>query len=172
MWVKYLIIALLLFIAALLQASFFPYFAVAGAIPNLVFAIFFILIFFESKDGAAESLFTAVAAGFFLDMFLPSFIGLGIGIFLIMYVVDKLAMNFFNRTGEDNLVFYFIGTFCASFVVYSALVYGASLLFGFEFLVGAPTLVSLAYSLVFAIPGFYLAKALFYKDISNQLKLL
>ena len=48
-WQKTLVVIILFYIFALLQSSFFVHFSLLGAVPNLVFAFFALLVFFEKK---------------------------------------------------------------------------------------------------------------------------
>lgn len=172
-WLKYIIFFALFFFLALFQASFLPYFAIASASANLVFVLFFLVIFFERDRGFENGFFAAVVAGFFSDMFLPSYFGLSIATFLIIYFANKFSSRLFREGESPYLVFYFTGAFCLSLLAYQTALYGASSLLGFEFHFGVtPLIASLLYSLAFALPGFYLFKALFSKDTDNQLKLL
>ncbi len=162
-WVKYIIITLLFFLFAVLQTSFLPYFNIAGSTPSLIFILFFILIFFETPL-SSEGFFMAIIAGFFADIFLPSFFGLSIIAFLIIYLANKLAGHFLREGQEKYQIFYFIPVFLAGFAVYEFL------LNNFNF--GEGVLLSLAYSLFFACIGFYICKKLIGKSAAdNQLRL-
>ena len=166
-------IALLFFILAIIQASFFPYFAIMGAVPNVVFALFFILIFFEEKQEYSVGFFTAILAGFFMDVFLPFYFGVSMIILLSIYFLQKLVVGFLKEGQDKYPILYFIPTFSACFILYYAAWYLVSLFSSIKLNFGFITLVSLAYTLVFACIGFYLYKKFFYKkDEGKQLKLL
>src|SRR3989344_8367651 len=164
MWVKQIIIVALFFLFTLLQASFLPYFNILGAVPNLVFIMFFTIAFFENKHSYALGFFTAVVAGFFLDMILPFFFGISILSLIAIYFLAKLAGHFL-REGEDKYPMkYFIPMFSVAFVAYYAALYVLSSFAKVQSDFGVVTGISLGYSLVFALIGFFVYKTLFKKD--------
>lgn len=171
-WLKYFIIGTLFFVFSLLQASFFPYFIIMGAVPNLVFTLFFIIIFFEHSHRHALLMGTAIIAGIISDMFLGSPFGVCISAFLIIHFLYLFIGHFLRDSQSDHLIFYFVGMFSTLFLVYYGLLYLLGIFFPFESGFGATTFIGLAYSLVFALVGFYLGRKLFSKDFNNQLKLL
>ena len=171
-WPNYIVIFIVLFIASLLQVSFFPYFAILGSVPNLVLVVFFLVIFFEPQQFYMQGSFTAIVAGLFLDIFLPSQFGVSIVSLLGIYLLNKL-MHYLLREGKDAYaIFYFIGTFAVSFILYEILLYIFSLFFPFEHSSLLIWVISLPYSLAFVCIGFYGTKQLFSKSFDNQLKLL
>ena len=123
MWFKYPIIILTLFVAALLQISFLPYFNVMGYFPNMIFIIFFTLIFFEAKKEYDLGFVVSLAAGFFLDIILPSYFGISIISLLIVYSFKKIAMHFLKENPDEFSVFYFIPLFLICFISYNSLLY-------------------------------------------------
>jgi rod shape-determining protein MreD len=169
MWLKYFLITLLFFIFALLQISFLPYVSMADAMPNMIFVLFFILIFFSRKE---PGVFTTVMAGFFLDLLLPSYFGISIIALLMIYFFQAAADHFFRKDQHEHLVYYFIAMFSASFILYHALLYVCSVIFNFEFYVGQNVIMGLVYNLVFAIIGFYIYIKFIKQSSENQLKLL
>ena len=171
-WLKQVIIAVLFIFFAILQASFFPYVAIAGAVPNLVFALFFVLIFFEPQQAYFEGFLAVLIAGLVQDIFLPPYFGISMGSLLIVYFLYKSIGHFLKGDQRKYLIFYFMIVFSLLFGAYNALLYGASVLLNFEFNIGPATLTSLAYSLVFAAAGFYVGRNIFSENSHNQLKLL
>ena len=169
-WIKYIIITLLFFCFALLQNSFFPYFNILGATPNLVFVLFFILICFE-PPAQPEGFFTAIIAGFFYDIFLPSFFGFSIIAFLVIYFLNKSAMHFLKDSQEKYRIFYFIPVFSAGFIINNLMLYGFSIIFRFHFNFSPVLLISLLYSLIFACASFYIYRKFNPGVPDNQLKL-
>ena len=107
MWLKYLFITIIFFILALAQVSFFAYFSILGAVLNFVFILFFLVLFFYKKD-RIFIIFTAIIAGFFLDVFSISIFASSIVSFLIIsFVSEKLFLNL-KETNEKFSVFHFI----------------------------------------------------------------
>jgi len=171
-WLKYVIIGALFFIFSLLQASFFPYFTIGGAVPSLVFTLYFIIIFFEHPQNRVAGVWTAVIAGIISDMFLAAPFGVSIAAFLIIYLLHA-AGSYFLRSGQSrHLVFYFIGMFSVLFLAYRGLLYLTGGFFKFDSGLDTTMVISLAYSLMFAIIGFYVGQKIFSKNVNNQLKLL
>ncbi|OGZ64583.1 MAG: hypothetical protein A3A98_03445 [Candidatus Staskawiczbacteria bacterium RIFCSPLOWO2_01_FULL_40_39] len=132
MWLRYIIITLLFFIAALMQASFVPYFGIKGIMPNVVFALFFLLIFLKKPYAyyyqqsnyllynsllSYEGLFIVIVAGFFLDIFSSSYFGLSLLSLLMVYFIVKTLVYFLREQQNRYMVFYFLLIFpCAFFV--------------------------------------------------------
>lgn len=171
MWFRFFIIMLFLFTAYILQTSFLPYFTILGAVPDLVFVIFFLVIFFEPERVYSQGLFTAPVAGLFLDMASNSYFGIYILSLLIIYFLNKVMHHFLREDRHIHLIFYFVGVFFVSFVAYQGLLYASSLIFNFEFNVNV-VLMRFWYGLIVASIGFYIFKKLFYYSLDNQLKLL
>lgn len=168
-WIKYFIIAFLFFIFSLIQASFFPYFNIWGATPNLVFILFSLLIFFDAKE---QGFFYAIFAGLLSDIFLLSYFGVAIISFLIIYSIQRLTV-YFIKNKSQYAVFYFMIIFSVNFILYNILIYLFSIIFNFPFNFGWIIIVSLLYNLIIALPGFYVYKMLTKTDYTeNQLKLL
>src|SRR3989344_7230957 len=103
MWFKYPIIVLLFLVATLLQTSFLPYFSVMGNILNLVFILFFILIFFTCLQKTKKShtddngIFISIIAGFILDALSPFYFGVSIVALLIIYFGIKTVFYFLKE---------------------------------------------------------------------------
>lgn len=171
-WLKYIIIAVLFFIFSWLQASFFPYFSILGATPNLVFILFFIIAFFDQSSGRAMSITAAIIAGIISDLFLLLPFGTSVAVFLVVYFVYRLTSHFLHSGQSNYLVLYFVGMFSALFLVYHSLMYLVGMLFPIEAGLGATMFMGLMYSLVVALLGFCLGQTFFYQNSDNQLKLL
>jgi len=117
-WIKYLIVVLIFYLFAILQSSFFAHFNLFGAVPNLVFIFFILLVFFERKRNIAAFVFYSVAAGIFLDISSSSILGISVVFLLIVGSLLKIARSFF-REGNDKYSFlYFLGLFLTSFLIY------------------------------------------------------
>jgi rod shape-determining protein MreD len=118
MWQKILFIILLFYIFALLQGSFFTHFNLFGAAPNLVFILFFLLVFFIKKDRSYQIIYLAAIAGVLLDI--SSYTYLGPSIIILMaagFLLKKTQSLLKNR--QDNYPFaYFLPLFVLFFTVY------------------------------------------------------
>ena len=153
MWFKYPIIILSFFIAALLQVSFVSYFNIMGLVPNLIFILFFILFFFSKKE---ESFFISLIAGFFLDIISPSYLlfsrqifGISVIALSLVYFFQKLIIYFFKKDDSKYLIFYFLPLFSLNFILYNAILYLFSIIFGFGFNIGVNLIISLIYNLTY-----------------------
>lgn len=161
MWLKAIAIIFLFYFFAILQNSFFIHFNLFGAVPDLVFALFFLLIFFAGKKRNYTILFCALAAGLFSDIFSHSY--LGVSVILLMaigYLAKKTQMSL-NERGDKYPFAYFISLFIVSLIVYSLFL---GLFFYFMGLAIAPIDFSLEfafkiiYSLFFASVLFWIYK--------------
>ena len=168
--IKYSVLALLFFFFSLIQASFLPFFSVMGQIPNLVFILFYLVLFFDEND---EALFWAVVAGFLLDVFSPFYFGTSILILIFIYLARKLFSYFLKDIQGKYFIVYFIALFSLNFILYNILMYVSSIVFGFGLPIGLVLIVSLVYNIVVLVPGFYMYRFLAKPDyLENQLKLL
>lgn len=158
MWKKFLIIILLFYLFALLQNSFFTHFNPLGAVPNLVFILFFLLIFFERPKGYPgwEVIFYSVAAGFFLDIFSYTYIGPSIVLLIIIGFTTKSLQTLLKNQKDSYPFIYFLPLFIIFLSAYS-------------FLLGG-TIFSAIYSIVIASILFYLYKK-FLNGIINDRQL-
>ena len=154
-WLKLLIITVLFFALAVLQTGFFPHVAVLGFSPNLVFALFFTVIFFEDPQEYAGGFFCVLAAGFLLDAFSPYYFGTAMLSLFIIYILFKAAVHFLSQMRGKYLLAYFAALFLIFFSFYSVLMQG---------LVGLPHIsigfppdffAALAYNLAFAAAMFF-----------------
>jgi len=118
MWKKLLIIFFSFYIFALLQNSFLTYFNFFGAVPNLVFILFFLLAYFEKGDNY-QIIFLALIAGAFLDIFSYSYLGPSIvSLMIVGFLLKKSQALLKNR--EDNYpFFYFLPLFAIFLLVYN-----------------------------------------------------
>ena len=121
MWKKILAIIFLFFMFAILQNSFFAYFAIMGTVPNLVFIFFFILVFFQKKGNNFQVAFIAILAGIILDIY--SYNKLGISIALLLLVGFSLkSLQSSLSIKEDNYPFaYYLPLFLTFFCIFEAL---------------------------------------------------
>ena len=143
-----------------LQSSFFSHFSLFGAIPNLVF-IFFVLLLFHGKKFDAKQAFLAIFGGMCADFFSGVTLGTSSLIFLIIaFVVSKISESTLEKKWEKNIVFFLL-FFSILNVVYLALfdIFFAwqeknilMINFGKEFV------FTIIYNLILSIAGFYLYK--------------
>lgn len=162
MWLKALVIILLFYFFALLQNSFLPHFNIFGAVPNLVFILFFLLMFFSVRGGPSpkadapreqalgwQNIFYAIAAGFFLDIFSFSYFGASIAIlFLMAFLIKKIINSLKNLS-----IVFFIPLFLVFFTAYE-IIFRLYLSANF----GRNFYIEIVYNLAFAILGFYIYK--------------
>jgi hypothetical protein len=174
MWIKYPIIILALWCAAILQNSFLPRLALGGAAPNLVFAVFFVTLFFFCVNAEEsprihfqEGLFLSLAAGFFLDVFSPFHFGPGIIAFLVVYLIVELSGYFLREQNPALLIMYFVILFFISMVCYQWTFYIISHPGRLTFTLNRSILIAAGYNLLVALLGFYA----YPKRIKKQLAL-
>ena len=105
--IKYTITTILFFVLSLIQSSFLPFFSIVGQIPNLVFILFYVILFFDNRG---ESFFWAILVGFLLDVFMPSYFGISIISLLNRsnFTLDRfgvLNLNPDGSIGSGDLIF-------------------------------------------------------------------
>ena len=156
---KFFIFAFLFFVLALIQNSFLPYFSVIGVVPNLVFALFFILVFFEPANRYSEGLLYTIIAGFLLDLLSFSYFGINIGALLLTYIAIKVILHFLKERQKGYLLAYFIFIFLGSFIVYTVAIFLCTDFPHIAFLFRWNTMVlQLAYNVITALIGFFIYK--------------
>ena len=105
MWLKSILIFFLFWLFAIAQNSFFAHFNLFGAVPDIVFILFFLLVFFESFENYYQIIFYAVVAGFFADIFsVFTYIAFGLTLSLFHRDVAKKAFEH-NKTNNFNIRF-------------------------------------------------------------------
>ena len=168
--IKYTITTVLFFVLSLIQSSFLPFFSIVGQIPNLVFILFYVILFFDNRG---ESFFWAILVGFLLDVFMPSYFGISIISLLVIYLLKKILDYFLKDIQGKYFIVYLIFLFSINFVIYSLLVYAFSLIFRSSYELSLSLMVSLAYNIILFLPAFYIYKFIARPDyLENQLKLL
>jgi cell shape-determining protein MreD len=151
-WQKYLIVILLSYILALLQDSFFVHFNLFGAIPNLVFILFFLLVFFSRSSGRHnrpafgwDEIFYSLITGFFLDIYSSVYLGSSIILLITLGFLLKKTQLLLKATENSHPFVHFLPLFLACFVIYEiVLMVSFDLRFVF----------AMVYNLFFAIVGF------------------
>ena len=175
MWHKYLLIILVFYLFALLQNSFFMQFTFLGAAPNLIFAAFFLLIFFENSKKNYQIIFLSAIAGIFLDIFSFNYLGPSVVLLLILGFLIKAVQSLLKYEADKTPFVYFLLIFAIFFLAYDFLI-GLYLYF-FEFnkaliSFNAGNFFALVYSSLAAAILFFVYNKFLYNIINNrQLKL-
>lgn len=163
MWLKYLITIILFYFFAVLDNSLFAHFGLFGVVPNLVFILFYFLIFFEQKNNYYEIIFYSTIAGFFLDLFSPIYFGTSIVAMIIISLFTKKAQKLLRGGQKDNYpLAYFLPLFFISLLAYYLLLKGPT------FSLLAETLYNLFFATI--IFGIY-KKFIFSRIDTRQLSL-
>ena len=157
MWLRLLIIFLSIGLLSILQTSFLVHFNIAGAMLNLVFILFFLIVFFSAQGETSpllggEDLFSAIIAGFFLDIFSSSYFGGAIILLLIIVFVFKYLFAMLKKTKDKYPIVYFAPLFILFFIIFNL----PQMISHFNWIF----LIEIVYNLVFAICGFYIYKRL------------
>lgn len=172
MFFKQLVFIFLFFIFFFAQTSFLPGFNIISPVPNLVFILFFLIIFFEEKKIRIHSFFPELAAGFFLGIPPVSFFVLPVILLSVIHFLKETMDYFLEKTQGKYAIFNFIFLFSVCFVLYNALMGGISLLLIFQFNFGLHIFQNLIFNVIFAIVGFYIWKTIInYGGKNRQLKL-
>lgn len=165
MWIKYLVITVLFYLFAVLQNSFFAHFNLFGEIPNLVFIIFFLLIFFEPKRPKGypnyQVIFYAISAGLFLDFFAQTYFGVSIFILMVIGVATKKIQTLLREKISNQFPFiYFLPLFLVSLIIYNLLL-------------NVFSISGIIFNLLIACVFFYIYKKFFVSGLDDrQLKLI
>lgn len=122
MWLKYIISIFLFFIFGIIQNSFLSHINIAGAVPNLIFILFFVSVFLGDFQGFYESIFISILAGLIIDLFSPFYFGSGIVSFLLIGFFIKTVLHFMEKRQDGYLLFYLVPLFLISLVVYDLLI--------------------------------------------------
>lgn len=122
MWQKSLIIVLLFYFFALLQNSFLSHFNLFGITPNLVFILYFLLIFTAKTDEHINNNYYIISlsfvAGLFIDIYSYTYLGPSIIVLLIIsYLLKKTKSLLQNR--DNSFPFeYFLPLFIICMLIY------------------------------------------------------
>lgn len=152
MWLRLLILFLLFGFLGISQTSFLAHFDIMGATLNIVFILFFLVVFFEDSQKYIQGIFSAITAGFFLDIISSSYFGGAIVLLLIITFIMKHLLSLLKKTKDKHPVVYFVPLFILSLFIFNLPLIISHL--GWVFL------IEIFYNLVFALFGFYLFKTL------------
>lgn len=163
MWLRLLIIFLLFGFLGILQTSFLVHFNIMGATPNIVFILFFLVVFFEESQKYIQGIFSAITAGFFLDILSSSYFGGAIVSLLIIAFILKHLLSLLKKTRDKYPIVYFAPLFVLFFIVFNLLLTIA--IYSLNSSQVMPRLswvflIEIVYNLVFALFGFYIYKTL------------
>ncbi len=177
MWLKSIFIFFLFWFFAILQNSFFVHFSLFGAAPNLVFVLFFLILFFEKRNSYFQIIFCAILAGLFLDFFSYTYLGTSIVLLLIIGFLAKSVQSSLQEKRNDKFPFiYFLSLFFVSIIIYKSLLAVMINKFNLTQFILIPNLAigaDVVYNLLIASIAFYLYKkflALAFDD--RQLRLI
>jgi len=159
-WVIFLAEVILFYFFALLQNSFFTHFSLMGGMPNLVFALFFIFLFF-GKRNIFYLFFLAVFAGIFLDIFLAGYFGISVVILFILGMFAKKIQTSLREGEENHSFIFFMCIFGVFYILYDILLQLPALItFGGRFFASLIINILCASLLFFLIKKFKLEKFL------------
>lgn len=150
MWFWTLIVISFFYFFAVLQNSFFIHFNLFGAVPNLIFIFFFLLVFFEQRNKSPRIVFFAITAGLLLDIFSTAYFGVSIILLIAIGLLVKKIQSLLKEAQDKYPIVYFTPLFLASLIVYDLLRFPFN--FGFIFF------ARILYSLFIALFGFYIFK--------------
>jgi len=171
---KLLILIVLFYFLALLQSSFLIHFNLFGAVPNLVFILFFMLVFFEKNKQPVQLesyysvAYTAIIAGIFLDFFSYTYLGPSTILFLaIGLILKKLQSSLINKN-DNNPFVYFSFLFVIFLLIYNFLLGLFLSPNNFTAIFSVETFFLIIYNLLIAFVLFYIYKKLNGKNLSNK----
>jgi len=176
MWLKVMLLTISFYMLAVLQNSFFSYLSFLGAVPNLVFVLFFLLIFFDKQRDYYPVVLWSVIAGFFIDVFSFTYFGVAIGLLLIVGILAKKIQKSLREPRQEFPLPYFLSLFIATSISYEILFkICAHFLNGISLaeILSLGILYNIIYNTFFAIIGFFVYKKVIANAVNkNQLKLL
>jgi len=121
-WQKILGLTILFFLFALLQKSFLAIFSIFGAVPNLTFIVFFLIIFSDKKQKNYQIVLWSFVAGFFLDIFLHSHVGPEIIALAVIGFLLKIARVLLRNDKDEGGVWRFATLFIIIWLIYKILI--------------------------------------------------
>ncbi len=120
MWTKLSVVTLIFFLLTLIQNTFLTHISLLGVAPNVVFTLFFTVVFFQKFDEHYLDIFFAIIVGFFIDIYSISFFGPGIVSLVLVYVVIKTAIYFIKEGMGSYMLLYFLPLFLVCLIFYQA----------------------------------------------------
>lgn len=151
MFLSVLITIILFYFFAILQSSFFIHFNFSGAVPNLVFIFFFLIVYFSSQKIDYKIFVYATVAGLFLDIFSYTYFAVHVVLLIIIGLGAKKIQASFKEKKDKYPFIYFLPLFLLCLLAYELLL-GLYSGFNFEFL------GEIVYNLFVASIGFFIFK--------------
>lgn len=151
---KTLLSIIIIFCLIIFQSSFYPYFEIYNAFPNLILIVVVILSILQ---GWKKSLIWVIAGGFFLDVFsFKNPLGASIlGLLIVSYLAYFVSQNIFKKTSIFSVIINSIGaTLIYGFFIILVLLIGR---ISFQFSL-SQLISQVIYNIVFLTPLFYLVK--------------
>jgi len=165
---KYSVFLILFFISALVQQNMFPRLHIAGNVPNFVFTLFFVLLFFQNIRDHKEGFFLAIVAGSITDLFSTFYPGTSIVILLTVCGVFKITVYFLNQMQEKYQFIYFVLLYSLFSMLYN-IAYNMAAYFPHILSALNPyVFVQLAYSLPIAVLVFSIYQYIIIKSKANR----
>ena len=161
MWIRLLIIFLLFTLLVILQTSFLVHFNIMGAMLNLIFILYFVVVFFEGSQKYIQGIFSAIVAGFFLEIFSSFYFGVLFVSLLIIVFILKYILYLLNKKRDEYPIIYFVPLFALSFIIYNLFLRIAIYFSNSPHIMPVLSwifLIEVIYNLVFALFGFYIYK--------------
>jgi rod shape-determining protein MreD len=168
----YIATIFLFYLFAVLQNSFFVHFSLFGAVLNIVFIFFFLLVFFQKKASYYKIIFYSIFAGLFLDFFSYTYFGVSIILLLFVGLIGKKIQTSLQEKNNDKFpTAYFVLLFLFSFTVYDFLL--RIFLSSFNFLavlqsVNIGFILEVVYNFFVAFVVFYIYKKFFVKKLKYE----
>lgn len=171
-WIKYPIIAILFYLFAVLQNSFFAHFSLFGAVPNLVLIFFISFVFLEQKNSYYPVIFYAICAGLFLDFFSYTYFGVSMILLLALGLLIKKTQTLLQEKRDNKFpLMYFLPLFTVSLLIYDLLFSIFINSFRFEQILlnfNLSYAVEVIHNLLIAFVVFYILKKFFRFSFDNR----
>lgn len=124
MWKKTLLVIFLFLIFTLLQNSFLTHYNLFGANPNLVFILYFVLIFTHKNEeiyfkNSYYIVLLSLLAGFLLDVYSYTYIGPSIIAFIVIGLLLKKIQTMLKNQNDECPFVYFLPLFALFFGIYN-----------------------------------------------------
>ena len=161
MWPRLLIISLLFGFLWTLQASLLFHFNAIAYSLNLIFVLYYLIVFFQEPRKHKYGIFSAIVAGFFLDILSLSYLGTSIVSLLVIAFISKYILFSLKKPKGEYPISYFIPLFILSFFMSYLLTFAID--YFLHPISTAPfirktLLMDITYNTIIAVFGFYIFK--------------